>query len=309
MRGLLKLSGLLAAILAGAPAQADQVIFNSIPTPLPPNVASEGPEAYAYREIGDAIVFPVGTNATLTKITVVMSSWACASGNWFTAGTCVTKPGSKYAIPVTMTIYAVDDSNPAKPKAGAQLATTTQTFSIPYRPSSDTAHCPSGQQWYNPNTGQCYHGLAHPIAFDFGKQKLTLPSQIVVGISFNSTHYGPVPLGETQACFHTTQGCFYDSLNVSTDGSVFFGANATSGGSPTASSVLDPNGIFFNYYINTGCGAATPGTLQDDTLPNNGEPATEACFTGYHPELRIEAQCKGDGPACPATVGGNGDDD
>jgi hypothetical protein len=82
---------MLAGIIAPALAD-DTVIFNSIPSPQPPNVASEGPEAYAYREIGDGIVFPTGTGGILTKVTVMMSSWGCTSGNWFTAGTCVTKP-------------------------------------------------------------------------------------------------------------------------------------------------------------------------------------------------------------------------
>jgi hypothetical protein len=66
---------------ASAVAVADErIIFNSVPSPLPGNVASEGPEAYFYREIGDAIVFPSGTGGTLTTVTVVMSSWAAQAG-------------------------------------------------------------------------------------------------------------------------------------------------------------------------------------------------------------------------------------
>jgi hypothetical protein len=311
IRRYLLLGGLCGALLLGgtAPLSAGEaVIFNSIPSPLPANVASEGPEAYAFREMGDAIVFPAGTGGTLTRGTVVMSSWACTSGSWFTPGTCVTKKDAKFAQPITMNIYKVDDTNPARPNAGALLGTVKQTFQIPYRPSSDTVHCPSGEQWYNPDDGLCYHGIAAPITFDFSKQKILLPSQIVVGIAYNTTTAGPTPVGPS-ACSATTQGCPYDSLNISTDGSVFFAASpgATSGGSPTAASVIDPNGIFFNYYVNTGCHTATPGTLEDDTLPANGEPTTEACFTGYHPELIIRAKCGADGePRCPAVIGGQG---
>ena len=313
MRRLTLLWGIICMLLTAASAAAiadERIIFNSVPSPLPPNVASEGPEAYAYREIGDAIVFPQGTGGTLTSVTVVMSSWGCASGTWFTPGTCVTNPkGATFSQPITMNIYAVDNTNPAKPKAGALLATVAQTFDIPYRPSSDTVHC-DGTAWFNPKDGQCYHGLAKAITFDFAGKHLSLPSQILVGIAFNSTHYGPSPLGESKACFHTPQGCPYDSLNVSTDGDVFFGSG-------TASSVRDPNGIFFNYVINSGppntCNATTPtGTLADDTTPSNGEPATETCFTGYHPELIIRAKCGADDqPLCPAVIGGQvkSDDD
>src|SRR5437762_7043102 len=156
------LGGAFGVILAGvtAPAFGDHTIFNSIPTPVPPNVASEGPEAYAYREIGDGIIFPTGTGGTLTKIAVVMSSWACTSGNWYTPGTCVTSPHATFNQPITMNIYTLDNTtNPARPKAGALLGTVTQTFKMPYRPSSDTVHC-DGTQWYNPQDGNCYHGLA-----------------------------------------------------------------------------------------------------------------------------------------------------
>ena len=328
MRRLPLLWGLCCVLLTAASAAAvadERIIFNSVPSPLPGNVASEGPEAYAYSEIGDAIVFPKGTGGTLTTVTVVMSSWGCTSGNWFTAGTCVTNPkGATFSQPITMNIYAVDNSNSAQPKAaaGPPLATVTQTFDIPYRPSSDTAHCPGvapdqlGQQWFNPKDGQCYHGLAKAITFDFAGKKLSLPSQILVGIAFNTTDAGPSPIGD-KPCRHTAQGCPYDSLNVSTDGDVFFGAGATAGGFPTASSVLDPNGIFFNYISNSGppntCNKTTPtGTLVDDTTPSNGEPATETCFTGYHPELIIRAKCGDDDQAlCPAVIGGQvkSDDD
>ena len=300
------LSVLLSAATSAAIAD-ERTIFNSVPSPLPPNVVSRGPEAYAFREIGDAIVFPNGTGGTLTTVTVVMSSWGCTAGNWFTAGTCVTNPkGATFSQPITMNIYAVDDTNSAKPKAGPLLATVTQTFDIPYRPSSDTGHC-DGTAWFNPKDGNCYHGLAKAITFDFSGKKLSLPSQVLVGVAFNSTHYGPSPLGEGKSCFHTTQGCPYDSLNVSTDGDVFFGFGS-------ASSVLDPNGIFFNWVSTANaCNAATPtGTFADDTVPNNGEPATENCFTGQHPELIVRAKCGSDDQAlCPAVIGGNAkvDDD
>jgi hypothetical protein len=319
MKRYLLLSGLLGLLLSGAaaPAFADNVIFNSVPSPLPGNVISEGFECCQVREFGDGIVFPTGTGGTLTKITVIMSSWACSSGNWSTAGTCITKPkDAKFAQPVTMNIYNINDSNPAQPKAGVLLGTVTTTFQIPYRPSSDTLHCPDGTHWYSAIDNTCYHGIAAPITFDFTNQHISLPSQVVVGVAFNTTHAGPNPIGP-HPCNVTSQGCPYDSLNVSADGDVFFVAfpGATSGGSPSAASVIDPNGVFVNYISTAGsCNPATttPGVLEDDTIPNNGEPTTEACWTGQHPELIIRAKCGDDGePRCPAIIGGQqvGDDD
>jgi hypothetical protein len=276
----LLLGGILGLLAAGvvAPAVAGEaVIFNSVPSPLPGNVISEGFECCQVREFGDGIVFPTGTGGTLTNVTVIMSSWACTSGNWTAIPTiCVTQPkGAKFAQPITMNIYTVDDTNPAQPKAGPLLGTVTQTFDIPYRPSSDAMHCQDAEHWYDPKDGKCYHGLAVPITFDFTKKHISLPSQIVVGIAFNTTTAGPAPIGP-RPCNATSQGCPYDSLNVSADGDVFFQAfTATTGGSPTAASVIDPNGVFVNY-ISLAAGscnpATTPGVFEDDTLPNNGSP-------------------------------------
>src|SRR5439155_11274316 len=202
IRRSLLLGGLFGALFSAttAPASAGEtVIFNSIPSPLPGNVISERFECCQIREFGDGIVFPSGTGGTLTNVTVIMSSWACTSGNWYTSGTCVTQPnGAKFAQPITMNIYTVDDTNPAQPKAGTLLGTATQTFQIPYRPSSDTVHCPDGERWYSARDNTCYHGIATPITFDFTSQHISVPTnsltnqnQIVVGISYNTTTAGP----------------------------------------------------------------------------------------------------------------------
>ena len=161
----------------------------------------------------------------------------------------------------------------------------------------------NGQQWYSPAENRCYHGLAVPITFDFTSQAVALPSEISVGVSFNTTDAGPTPLGQKQ-CRTSTAGCPYDSLNVSTYGDVFSNFD---GALPLVSSVIDPNGIFFNYIstANACNQSTTPGAFEDDTVPNNGEPASESCFTGYHPEIEIDAECGRPGqPRCPNIIGG-----
>ena len=42
----------------------------------------------------------------------------------------------------------------------------------------------------------------------------TVPDRIVYGISYNTTHYGPNPIGESAPCFTGSGGCGYDSLNI-----------------------------------------------------------------------------------------------
>jgi hypothetical protein len=257
-----------AATTATAQAQT-QTVYNSIPKPLPGNVASEGPEAYAFSELGDGFNLAGVLGGTLGQVTVVLSSWGCQTGHWY-SGDCVTTAGATFNQPITINVYSVA----AGLAPGTLLATITQTFNILYRPSSTPALCGGdASRWYNSKDKTCYHGLAAPVAVNFSNSHLSLPKQIIVTVAFNSTHYGFSPIGESAPCFTSSGGCPYDSLNISTD---------TAGGI-FAGSPLDLDGIFVNYTLsNNSCtGAATTGVLALDTAPG--------CWIGYHPEIQVVA--------------------
>jgi hypothetical protein len=268
-------------MVAATNVATGQVIYNSIPPVLPGNVGSEGPEAYAFSEIGDGVIF-AGTFRNLQTVTVVMSDWACQTGHWFnpvgTAGSCVTTPGATFSQDITLKIYNVN----AGPTVGSPIASKTVNFQIPYRPSSDAAHCAvggvpggDGEQWYSAADNTCYHGFAFPITFDFTGSGIVLPSQAIFTVVFNTSDYGPVPQ-RPKACNNISgdDNCPYDSLNVG----VF--------SSPIVGNSVDPNGNWFNYTLpGTSCsGAAPTGTVIDDT----------PCWTAQHPGLAIVA-----GPAVP----------
>lgn len=183
--------------------------YDSIPTPPAPSLPSVGAEAYAFDEFGNEVT--LAGSAPISKVTVTMESWACQSGNWYTDGTCTSRRGATFTEPITLNIY--NPPAPGNDTPGSLITSVTQTFSLPYRPSSDTAKCPDGQTWYDPGTKTCYHGIAANIEFHL-PPNLTLPSTIVYGISYNTSHYGPSPYGESTACYSTSAGCAYDSLNV-----------------------------------------------------------------------------------------------
>ncbi len=138
----------------------------------PPRFQAKGPEAYAFSEIGDGLIFTPGSNRLVTKVTVILDDWACVSGHWYnpagTADSCVTNPaGATFSQPVTLHIYAVNSST-TPISAGALLASQTSTFTIPYRPTSDAvcATAPlgsDGTKWYDATTNACYHGITVPI--------------------------------------------------------------------------------------------------------------------------------------------------
>ena len=49
-----------------------------------------------------------------------------------------------------------------------------------------------------------------------------MPDGVIWSVAFSTTHYGSAPKGEAQACYTSSGGCGYDSLNVG----AFSAANA-----------------------------------------------------------------------------------
>lgn len=149
------------------------------------------------------------------------------------------------------------------------LASKTQAFAIPYRPSASLA-CGDGR-WQTGN-GNCFNGLATIITFNLSNQNVSLPNSVIYGISYNTTHYGSAPIGQSAACFTEPGGCGYDSLNVSA-------ASTT----PTKGTDDNVNGAFLNSsWTGAYCdnGLAGTGTFRLDT----------PCWTGFNPMVRFTAK-------------------
>ena len=185
---------------------AEAVAFDSTPNPMPPNMSSYGFEANSLASLGDKVGL-AGTARLLRGVTVAMSSWACENGGW--NGTCTTTPNATFEHPVTIRLFDT---------GGTLLATKTQTFKMPYRPSSDPA---CGTAWKAAN-GTCYNGFAFKLDFDLSSLEVTLPDTVVYEVAYNTQHYGAVPVGVTGP---------YDSLNV--------GAYKTTA-APSVGSDVDP---------------------------------------------------------------------
>ena len=268
----------LTSLLGVASAFAQGVtIYNSIPTPLPGNLASQPFQAQQASEVGDRIQF-AGTARSVIKVTQTMSSWGCENGNWYSSD-CVTTPGATFSHPITLKIYNVGAGN----QPGSLIGSVTQTFAIPFRPTADLVNC-TGGRWREPSTGNCYNGYATNITFNVAG--LTVPSQVIYGIAYNTSGYGYAPIGYATACSASPQGCGYDSLNVALEGVVSVGTNPA------------PNDAYFNSltagnYCDGGAGGI--GTFRLD--PGAG------CWIGFKPAVKFNAagpainedQCKNGG--------------
>lgn len=204
---LIAASAGFATVHASAAPAADEneVLYNSIPSPLPGNLPSVGFQATQTSEFGNAITLGrPNAPERLKSFTVTMSSWACQTGS-ATDGTCVSTKGSTFSEPITLNLYnaSPDDLNP-----GSLIATQTQTFNIPYRPSAKPS-CGNGGFGT-----QCFHGKTANITFKFGAPNVVLPTSIVYGISYNTSGYGPAPYGYDQPCNTAgpggSDGCPYE---------------------------------------------------------------------------------------------------
>ena len=188
-------------VTSGAPAASlkgpDVVGFDSMPSPLPLSMPSVGFEAEGVTSLGERLTLAAGVPHNLRGVTVGMVSWACQTGDAST-NDCVSAPGATFSHPITLTIR---DAN------GAQIATRTQTFNVPFRPSTDLtcngASLPVGR--WKAADGSCNTGTLFKAAFDFSSLNVTLPDNFGYDVSFNTQHFGPSPTGTAGA---------YNSLNV-----------------------------------------------------------------------------------------------
>jgi hypothetical protein len=180
---------------SSASASTIETIYNSIPSPLPSNLPSQGYQATSTKALGDKIAFLPGSSRNLTTAEFTMSSWACETGSWNTS--CTTSEGATFNHPITLNLY----NTGAGDSAGSLIQSVTQTFAIPYRPSADST-CADTRQWKN-STGSCFNGITHNIIFDLSG--ITVPDTVIYSVEFNTMSYGNTPLGVTGP---------YDSLNL-----------------------------------------------------------------------------------------------
>ena len=229
----------------------------------------------------------LGKGGTLQSMTVDFQSYGCSeSGHWYTGTNdpCDTTNGETFTIPggITAHIYAVDTTTG---EVGAEIAHSTINPEIPYRPSANSDSGPLGcngggvppqieddSRFLN-EYGHCVFSKSVPLTFDsFTINTDNYPSghtfaageQVIWTVSFNTTHAGFNPIGESASCFSTDQGCGYDSLNVGT----FTYPNSPYAGTDVTNSDLLTDQSY--YRINIPASANPPSVVGDLLEDGNG---------------------------------------
>jgi hypothetical protein len=260
---VLAIAGAMVILSTQVVSAASEVIFDYIPSPLPGNVSSYSYESWGVAEAGDGIEFSTNGNQLLDNARVVVSSWACEEGTgWAAENTvpCVTTPGSTFSMPITLNIYDPNDDM-------SLVDSTTQTFNIPYRPSSSESCEPTiNGHGYGPD---CFLGLAHTIKFDL--TGVVAPDEIVYGVAYNTASFGYDPIGNGAECQAVQYaGCDSSLLNLGVEGT----APADVG------TDFSPNGAFqYAVFPSSYCDGGEGGTAVfrfDD-----------GCWTGFNPLVQF----------------------
>ncbi len=262
------LTALAMPIAAGA---ASTSVYDAVPSPLPPNVASVGFEATSTSEFGD-YVHLAGTNRNLNNITVTMSDWALFSD--YSSDARYSANSTSWTHPMTVNVYS--NHLAANGTPDTLLATKTQSVTIPWRPAADPT-CAGGTAWRASDT-LCYNGKAFNTTFDLSSSNVTLPNDIIVGVAYNTADYGATPIHQAGP---------YNSLNVGAPN----GQTATVGTDDSSDSVFW-NTSFAGFYADSG--TAGVGIFRKDTgWTPNGTVAIQ--ITASTPVPTNKDQCKNDG--------------
>lgn len=256
---------LAGGVLPASAAPSVQTLYDTLPPAGTPNIVSEAYQATQMSEFGDAINLG-GSARKLNAVTVTMSSWACQAGTWQSG--CYSAKNAKFSVPITLNIYGAPVAQQdGTVVPGDLLVRVTKTFQIPYRPTASLRYCQGDDagKWYSNISHTCSNGKLANVTYNFSSLgNITLPDTVVLGVSINTSDWGPHPLGHTNPCNSTPQGCPYDSLNL--------GLNAAA--SPVGAQYT-PGTVFQN--------TATPGDLCDSTPATNEfnqDSPTNACWIG-----------------------------
>jgi hypothetical protein len=198
--GLLILFGLAGNLSA-------DVVYSSIPNPLPASIPSVGYQATATSEFGAAVSF-AGTARNLTSVTLTVNDWAYES-EYEAVGI---SPG--YYVPMTLTLYNVGLGN----TVGSEIATVTVNQLVPWRAEPSPASCAPGLNNMWLAADGCHNGENFNETFAFSG--VTVPDELIFGLAYNTQTYGSNPIGVAGP---------YNSLNFALSSGVYVGSNPQPG--------------------------------------------------------------------------------
>jgi hypothetical protein len=176
---------MIAPSIAGA-AMNHRMAYDSLPAKGTVTLPSVGAESSAFNQLGGEVI--LRSHNTIGHVKVEMVSFACQHGNWATG--CSSKAGATFKAPITLNLYRYSKTNPAtgETKPGRLITSVTRTFSIHYRPSSQS----TTETKYMGKDGALHNGIGQVISFPVHRD---LGSDVVWTVGYDTTTSGLHPLG------------------------------------------------------------------------------------------------------------------
>ena len=184
------LLSLASMVLAGIPSvQAGTVktLYSTLLDATNTDPLSLSYQASETSEFGAMIQLSGSGPFALTSATVTLSNWGAESA-FETVGI-----SSGFSLPMTLNIYGVgaDDS------VGALINSLTFDAFVPWRPEADPGNCGAGSTQFLGSDGACHDASLSTVTFNFDISSALVPGQIIYGLVFNTSSYGPNPTGTT----------------------------------------------------------------------------------------------------------------
>ncbi len=173
--------GVLAFAASAASAHTEVVYsnFNVVPSVVNGHPNTDTYSAYInYFPFGGLVEFKP-TALSLKSVIVQVDSFSCETGEYQYENCRTPKENKKFKEKLTASVYAVGKENEPEP---TPLATSTEEFKLPYRPSTNIT-CPMTEEGkgYGPNCD--VGGILATVTFKHFTPEVALPEKAIVLIS------------------------------------------------------------------------------------------------------------------------------
>ncbi|MGA2452782.1 MAG: hypothetical protein ABSG93_04620 [Solirubrobacteraceae bacterium] len=229
--------GSLAITAGGASAALTRVVYNNLNTVAPTVNGLPNEDTYSL----DSEHFPVGGMVEFTKrpgvlksLTTQVDSFTCEHGVYSFENCYTARPQKKFHYEMTAEVYEVGAHN----EAIGPIATSTATFKLPYRPTTNVTCLSTGEgKGFGPNCD--VGGVLATIVFKrFTPATAVLPEKAIITITAGSNPAADIVNVGLQASYKEFAG------------GEFVEEPAAHGGVPEVGSDPLPEAIFTNGLIN-----------------------------------------------------------
>ncbi len=171
------------AIAAGAASASTEVVynnFNTVPAMVNGLPNTDTYSAYInYFPFGGMVMFK-HSHDSLKSLSAEIDSFSCEVGEYQYENCYSPKETKKFKLQLTASVYRVGSEN--EPEA-TPFATSTETFKIPYRPTTNV-HCPATEEGKGYGANCDVGGVLATIKFKhFTPEQSALPERAIVLIT------------------------------------------------------------------------------------------------------------------------------